>query len=123
MRPNSRCTGSRNKGEVLNESNDQQQKEQASTSQMHNRRTDFPRKTAGGRNAMSQVSSSMGSLGHLTLGSVSSQQTLKMNHSKLMKLKNRNNEDDNCMPNGNIQEMIEEEVELEQNEEHSSEDE
>ena len=74
---------------------------------MHNRRTDFPsRKAAGGRSAMSQVSSSMGSLGHLTLGSVSNKQKLKITHSKLLKLKNRPQEDD-------IQEMIEEEVELE----------
>lgn len=35
-----------------------------------------------------------------------------------MKLKNRNNDDDKGMANGNIQEMIEEEVELEK--EHSS---
>ena len=81
---------------------------------MHNRRTDFPsRKAAGCRSAMSQVSSSMGSLGHLSLGSVNSQQKLKINHSKLLKLKSRPQEDE-------MQDMIEEEVELEQKEEQDS---
>jgi len=40
-----------------------------------------------------------------------------------MQLKNINNDDEGCLPSGNIQEMIEEEVELEQKEEHSSDEE